>query len=246
MLIHADVKGLEVVTAAYLSGDKILCEEIKNGIDIHASNQERFKLPDRIIAKILKFRIIYGGTGYSFSRDPDFMNVSRSEDFWNDIITEYYNKYVGIAQWHKQLVDTVLRTGELIMPTGRIFPFNRIDVAKNTAKWRPKILNYPVQGTGADLVAIGRVTLWRRIKHLGLPCLFQSTVHDSIDLDVDNDLDLCYNICSIVEKSIQDIPVNFKRLFGVDFTLPVNCEIGFGPNLGELEKYDAKNHRSKS
>jgi len=246
MLIHADVKGLEVVTAAYLSKDPVLCEEIRDGVDIHSENQKRFELPNRVLAKIFKFRLIYGGSAYSYAHDPDFTTVSSSEKYWQDVIDEYYNKYKGIALWHKHLVEEVQTKGRLVMPTGRMFPFPRLEVIKNLAKWRPKILNYPVQGTGADLVAIGRVALRRRIKKLELPVLFQSTVHDSIDLDIDNDVDLCYNICSIVEKAINDIPLNFKRLFGVEFNLPVGCEIGFGPNLKDLTKYDAKNYHPQS
>ncbi len=154
-------------------------------------------------------------------------------------------KYRGIAQWHAQLVRTVLDTGQLVMPTGRIFTFDRADVAKRTRFWRPKILNYPVQGTGADLVSIGRVTMWKRLRKAGLPVLFQSTVHDSVDLDVnlpvDNSLDTCYNICRVVDQSIKDIPINFMRLFGKQFDLPVSCEIGYGPNLKDLTAWHSEN-----
>ena len=56
MLIEGDAKALEVVGAAYLSGDKVLCQEIIDGVDIHGENQKRFGLTTRLIAKTLKFR----------------------------------------------------------------------------------------------------------------------------------------------------------------------------------------------
>jgi DNA polymerase I-like protein with 3'-5' exonuclease and polymerase domains len=60
MLINCDVKGLEVVVAAQLSGDKTLSREILDGEDIHANNQSAFGLgegkPGRLLAKIFKFR----------------------------------------------------------------------------------------------------------------------------------------------------------------------------------------------
>lgn len=60
MLINADVRGLEVVVAGELSQDKVLCQEIKDKVDIHEGNRDRFKLgegkPGRLIAKIFKFR----------------------------------------------------------------------------------------------------------------------------------------------------------------------------------------------
>ena len=110
------------------------------------------------------------------------------------------------------------------------------DVGARTWFWRPKILNYPVQGTGADLVAIGRVTMWKRlnkVRNSQYPLLFVSTVHDSIDIDVHP----WYNIgtvCGIINSSIEDISTNFERLFKVPFNLPVTCEIGYGRSLAEL------------
>ena len=65
MLVNVDVKSLEIVVAAQLSGDKVLQREIINGEDIHANNMAAFKLPSRLIAKIFVFRLIYGGSAYS-------------------------------------------------------------------------------------------------------------------------------------------------------------------------------------
>lgn len=76
MLINCDIKGLEVVVAAQLSGDPVLCQEILERVDIHDANRVRFGLggptgppvegesqdvkaarkAGRLIAKIFKFR----------------------------------------------------------------------------------------------------------------------------------------------------------------------------------------------
>lgn len=121
------------------------------------------------------------------------------------------------------------------MPTGREFHFPRREVVDRLSYWRPKILNYPVQGTGADLVCIGRVTAWKRLRAADVPVTWQSTVHDSLDIDVKE----CYTIkvCEIVNKSIMDIPTNFYRLFGHEFNLPVNAEVYYGHSLGDLTLY---------
>lgn len=61
MIVNADVKSLEVVVAAELSGDKTLSQEIIDKVDIHDSNRIAFGLgegkPGRLIAKIFKFRL---------------------------------------------------------------------------------------------------------------------------------------------------------------------------------------------
>lgn len=60
MLVNADVKSLEVVVAAELSGDKVLSQEIIDKVDIHDSNRVAFGLGDgkagRLLAKVFKFR----------------------------------------------------------------------------------------------------------------------------------------------------------------------------------------------
>jgi hypothetical protein len=56
MIVAGDVKALEVVTAAYLSQDDVLCKEIRDKVDIHEENRRRFNLPSRLIAKTFKFR----------------------------------------------------------------------------------------------------------------------------------------------------------------------------------------------
>lgn len=131
------------------------------------------------------------------------------------------------------------------IPTGRIYSFNRAEVASQTWFWKPKIINYPVQGLGADLVAIGRVTMWRRLGKIiesEYPLLFVSTVHDSVDIDVnlglDKPMERCYTICRIIKNSIRDIPLNFYRLFGQEFDLPIDAEIKYGNNLGQLEIFN--------
>lgn len=238
MLIHADVKGLEVVTAAYLSQDEVLCTEIRDKVDTHEENQKRFGLPTRLVAKTFKFRLIYGGSAYGYAHDPEFTAVSRSQKYWQDVIDEYYHKYSGMAKWHNSLVEEVKRSRKIVLPTGREFHFEPL-VFRGEHKWpRTQILNYPVQGTGADLVAIARVTMHKRLKALKYPVLFQSTVHDSVDIDcLDNDLGMVYNVCQVIKQSVEDVPLNFYRLFGAVFNLPVSCEIGFGRNLGDLQEY---------
>lgn len=56
MIVNLDVKSLEIYVAAYLSQDKTLYKELLDGADIHGINQRDFKLPERVIAKILVFR----------------------------------------------------------------------------------------------------------------------------------------------------------------------------------------------
>ena len=194
----------------------MLIEELNRKVDIHAVNQEAFKLPDRVIAKILVFRILYGGNEYSFVHDLDFASVSTSLKYWKKVIDRFYEKYNGIAQWHANIIREVGRTGRLTTPLGRSYVW---DLHKYGSYKIPEteVKNYPVQGTGADLVAMARCSLRRRWKDANIRGYMVSTVHDSIVLDVhpesiDKACDLLYNV-------FVDLPGNVSRIFGVEFTL---------------------------
>jgi DNA polymerase I-like protein with 3'-5' exonuclease and polymerase domains len=119
------------------------------------------------------------------------------------------------------------------MPTGRIYKFEPI-IIRGSAKWpRTQILNYPVQGTGHDIVTIARVSLWKRIRadEALREVKFISTVHDSIVLDMPSSDSLLERVCNITHGVFNDIPANFNKLFGATLNLPIQCEISVGNNL---------------
>lgn len=235
MLLNVDVKGLEVAAAAYLSQDKVMLAEQRDiTFDLHADNQKVFNLPDRLSAKRYIFKMIYGGTAFGFARDPDLDIVSKSEKFWQEVIERTYDKYKGLAKWHKYLVQTVIQDWKIEIPTGRVFSY---EPPYDEYKLRPKILNYPVQGFGADVVMLIRLSLWNRIKHLSNKVKLINTVHDSIVIDLPEDM--LYNISMVVEKVFEDFPTNFQRVFKQEFNLPLRCEMEFGRDSYNMEKFNA-------
>jgi len=231
MLIEADSKALEWLGAVYLSKDKTGYDEIRQGIDQHSDNQARFRLPSRLVAKTFVFRLIYGGTAYAYANDPEFTHVSKSDKYWQDIIDQFYGKYQGLHRWHSGLMREVIRTGQLVMPTGRVYKYER----NERNEWpRTTILNYPVQGLGADLMAIARCSLFKRIKKLGILCDFISTVHDSIILDTPEDN--VPRVLQVINDVWKDLPKNFEVLFKVPFDLPCRVECKVGPDWGSTKE----------
>lgn len=227
MLIQADANALEVRAVAFLSQDEVLMDELKNGVDIHTANQHKLGLPDRGIAKVFKFRTIYGGNEYSFANDPNFSGISSSTKFWKEVLDKYFSKYKGMALWHNKIIRQVVNNkGVLEMPYGRRYQFKKFDGSyKDT-----QIKNFPVQGLGADIMAIARVSAYNRIKKLGYgdKCLFVNTVHDSIILDVDEKV--CDNniIVETLHSVFEDVPKNFEKLFGIEFNVPMKAEVMAG------------------
>jgi len=237
MLLQADAKQLEWVGATYFSQDKVAMQEIWKGVDQHADNQSRFGLPSRLIAKTFVFRLIYGGSAYSYAHDPNFRDIG-NEVFWQKIIDKFYKKYEGLQKWHDLILFKAKKAGRLVMPTGRTYYYEP-EIKHGKAYWpRTKILNYPVQGLGADLMAIARVSLRNRFKeHKGVKLV--NTVHDSIILDFDTRVWDNSSIVELVDSCFTDIPKNFKKLFGYPFNLPMRVECQIGPSWGEMEIINA-------
>ncbi|UOF81994.1 DNA polymerase [Caudoviricetes sp.] len=235
MLLQADAKQLEFVAASYLSQDQTAIKEIWDGTDQHTDNQQRFGLPSRLIAKTFVFRLIYGGSAFSYANDPNFSSIG-NEPYWESIIEQFYTKYKGLKKWHETIFDTVRRDRKLVMPTGRVYNYEPT-IRGDTVKWpRTKILNYPVQGLGADLMCLARVAAFNRLKN-NPSVKFINTVHDSLILDI-NEKE-CYNISTVVETvrgAFEDVPKNFQKLFGKEFNLPMRVDIELGPDWGNMEK----------
>ena len=237
MIIEADASGLEVVCAAYLSQDKVLMGEIWDGVDIHGRNQDVLKLPERVIAKIFIFRLVYGGTAYSYANDPDFNYISRDPKYWQKIIDVFYDKYQGIYKWHNALLNEVQLKGGYSSPTGRRYKFEPV-LKRGEFSWPlTTIKNYIVQGLGADLMSIARVSAKRGLKDR---VLFVATVHDSIVVDSPNEI--VYDVCEVLENVFVDIPKNFETVFGKEFNLPMKGECMFGPCWAKDKMEKFKRH----
>lgn len=239
MLVNIDVKSLEWVTVVWFAQDPVGMDEILKGVDQHSVNQNVFGLPERRIAKIFVFRLIYGGSKWAYALDPDFNWISKDPKYWQKVIDKFYDKYQGIAKQHAAWVREATTTGKLVMPTGRVFQFDRYQNKRGEWEWpRTQILNYPVQGTGHDIVTIARVSLWKRVKNDDRlrDCVdFVSTVHDSIVLDVRPGTSIDH-LQLVIRMVFDDIPSNFRALFGVELNLPIQGEIKVGNNLLDMKE----------
>ena len=236
MLIQVDASQLEWRTALEISKDWVGINEILEGEDTHAKNQAAFGLPSRLIAKIFLFRTIFRGSGWSFANDPDFMHVSTSAAFWDDMNEKFYNKYSSLNKTHHLWKDIVMSGKPIVGPLGREWTINIHRDFRGELKipWT-QLVNFPVQGTGADVMMLARLSASKRIKNAGIQARLISTVHDSIIWDTeDKYLEPIRDICDGV---FADLPKNIERLFGYKWETPMAMEAKYGPNMKEMERF---------
>jgi DNA polymerase I-like protein with 3'-5' exonuclease and polymerase domains len=166
--------------------------------------------------------------------DHNFKDIG-DEKYWQNIIDKFYDKYKGLSKWHKDIVDTVKKQFYLEMPTGRRYDYKpEVNSMGNVKFPRTRILNYPVQGLGADLMSIARVSIANRLRGKQNVDLI-NTVHDSVMIDFDDTKNDSDELVSIVEQAFHDIPANFYRLFGSKFNLPTRVDIQVGNHWGEMK-----------
>lgn len=237
MLIQADASALEWRVLIELAQDKVAIQEVVNKEDTHSKNQEAFGLPSRLISKKYLFRTIYRGTGWAFANDNDFLHVSSDPHYWDDINEKFYTKYKGVDNCHKKWYDISMKDQNIVGPLGRewYIPLER-DKYNNLKLPINKITNYPVQGTGADIILIARVSFFNKLKKLGLQDVIKliSTVHDSIVVDAPLEyLELCIQL---FHEAFASLIPNIKKIFGYTWVTPLTCECKYGTTMSQMEK----------
>lgn len=233
-LVNGDYKHLEWDTAVFQSKDKLAYKELWDDFDIHSDNRERLKLPTRLVAKTFLFRLIFGGSAPAYANDPEFAYISDSQRYWQRAIDTFYEKYSGLARWHSSLVDEVIRNGGVYtIPSGRTYKFQR--VWKNGQReWpRTKILNYPVQGLGADMMSLARVMACNRVARESPTSKFVCSVHDSLLFDCPSDQ--VDKVVDIIYEVWYNLPSTFEKTWGMKYDLPCRVEVQVGDTWGKME-----------
>ena len=247
MLLKADASQLEWRVKVFLAQDPVGMKEINEEYPIHDDNQKVFGLPTKTIAKVFLYRIIFAdsfgekgfrGPAFAYANDSDFMGTSTSAKFWEKVIEQFYDKYKGVYNNSVNLIREAIETGRVESPSGRFYNY-QIETKSGRNDWpRTKILNHIVQGLSADFVMIARRLIYQRLKQMkgfGKTILLINTVHDDCELDVDNDPELVYNICTLNQKAFADIPKYFEKYYGTKVNVPMAAEIKFGFSLYEPE-----------
>ena len=153
--IEYDYKALELRIATLLSGDPLFLENFATGTDPHRDTAARIfgKDPkditkdERDMSKIANYQMIYGGSPIELWKTItiDYPNVAlwtveRLHEKWFDLHRIVYG-------WQQEQIRFTRRDGYVECPfSGRRQYYLDGDVDVN------ECLNFPVQGTGADII----------------------------------------------------------------------------------------------
>jgi hypothetical protein len=216
-----------------IAGEATGLKEIIAGEDAHELNRVAFNLPSRLISKKYLFRTIFNrGKGYAFTVDPEFMHVSTSQKYWDDVGRKFYTKYAAIEELYKKNTKLVMDGKPIVGPLGRFWPIEMERDFRGELKVpETKLVNYIVQGTGADVMCIARVSFTNRLKKKawGKHVKQIGTIHDSLLCDCPSEL--VQEVVNLYYQVFDDLPLNIKKLFNYDWQTPLGCEASAGPNM---------------
>lgn len=240
MFIGADLSAIEWRVLIETCRDPVGMKEILDKEDIHTNNQIAFSLPSRLIAKVYLFRSIYNrGKGYAFTLDPDFMHVSTSAKYWDEVGQKFYKKYAGIEELYKQNIKLITQGKPLVGILGRewLIPMEH-DYKGDLKIPETKAVNYPTQGTSADIMMLMRISFWNRLQKQSWASEVKlvSTVHDSVTCDAPSKYK--QHIGNMFHEVVDDLPKNIQKLFNYTWVVPLACETKAGPNLKDMTKFE--------
>lgn len=124
-------------------------------------------------------------------------------------------------------------------PTGTIYSFRTYDAPSwlkkkgiNDSFMPTELKNYPIQGTGGEIVQIQLGLLWRHFvsnDNYGGRALLCNTVHDCVWID--SAPEVVMQVAADTKRILESVPETLMRLYGLHSPVPFPVEVEQGDNL---------------
>ena len=204
----ADYSQAELRVIAYYTGDPVMGEVYRTGEDLHARTQEGIEalcgraIPRRL-AKIIAFGIAYGMTKVGLQRRAK-ISMEDAELFYN----AFFERYATIIPFRDNLAARARqRPGCWIMNLFgqmRRLPKLNSHVKREYRRAERQMISTFIQGTAAWLTKESMVRIHETIKEEKLPADLVNTVHDEVQLDVDEGYEA--KVSKMVVEKMEDYP----------------------------------------
>ena len=222
------------------------------------SNHPEYKLWHgyRTDAKVFSFQRAYGAGAAKISA-----TTGMAVDDVKDLIEAEEILYPDIISFNQGVEQTVqksavpfrdpirgfrtFRRGTWQAPTGTMYSWRTYDAPKwakdkgITDTFMPtEMKNYPVQGTGGEIVQMQLGLLWRHFvanDNYGGRALLCNTVHDCVWID--SEPDVVHEVAADAKRILESVPESLERIFGIHSPVPFPCEVEVGNNLYDKQVY---------
>jgi len=227
LLLSADYSQIELRVLAHLSGDPVFCEAFSRGEDIHTRTaSEVFDLMPALVtpemrrqAKTINFGVIYGQGAFSLAKE-----LGVSTKVARQFIDSYFERHSGARAFLDSCVRSAEKDGFVTTILGRRLPIP--DISSTNANIRSfaqrNAINYPIQGSAADIIKQAMVRVSGRMKDEGLRSRLIMQVHDELIFEVPEE-----------ELRTMELLVSHEMEHAVPLLVPLKVDIGCGRNWSE-------------
>lgn len=199
-----DYTNLELVVLAYMADIPYLIDIFKRGLNVHDINTEKlFHITKndekwdtcRRIMKTIEFGRNYGGSikGIYHRMLAQNPGVRISFEEFKEMDAAYFGNMPEYFVYEKNVLNELKTTRKLKNAFGRIRIFLGTD-----SKIIREGLNFPIQSTASDIMAIGikrTIAAWKKLTTQGCQFYPCATVHDSLVFLVpDNEISLVLKV----------------------------------------------------
>lgn len=208
---------------------KIFKEELENrfGQVPHFNEIKKLASDLRTDSKPHSFKPLYAGE-YGTPEEMRYYKAFRE-------------KYPVLNETQEAWTFEVLATGKLVTATGLIFywPGTKMDPRGQITNKR-NIYNYPIsEFAGGEIVPVGVICLWHRLKSLNAKTFIVNTIHDSVIAEVAPDEEELYSAVG-KQSFIDDVYVYLYKNYGIDFNVPLEVEIDINENWHDSQSWQDK------
>ena len=227
VILAADYSQIELRVLAHLSQDPVFCDAFSRDEDIHTRTaSEVFGLfPEMVTsemrrqAKTINFGIIYGQGAFSLAKQ---LGVARNvaEKF----ISAYKEHHSGAIAFLDSCITSAKETGYVTTILGRKLPI--ADITSSNGNLRSfaerNAINYPIQGSAADIIKQAMIGVDRAIRDKGLQSRLIMQVHD----------ELVFEVLEAELEQMREL-VNREMSQAVALKVPLKVDINHGRNWSE-------------
>lgn len=227
VIMSADYSQIELRVLAHLSNDAVFCHAFANDEDIHTRTAaEVFDLfPEMVTpemrrqAKTINFGIIYGQGAFSLAKQ---LGIARktAEEF----INAYKERHHGAISFLDSCVREAEEHGCVRTILGRRLPIPDIHSSNGNvlAFARRNAINYPIQGSAADIIKCAMIRVDSRISQERLHSRLIMQVHDELVFEVPE-----------TELVAMEQLVEEEMEHAVETRVPLKVDISYGANWSE-------------
>jgi len=227
VLLSADYSQVELRILAHMADEPALKEAFARGEDIHRSTAsevlglfpEMVTDEQRRAAKAINFGVVYGISAFGLAKQ---LGINRREA--QQFIDTYFERYPGIRTFMDACIAEAREKMYVTTLLGRRCAIPEINSKNGAVRGYAErnAINYPVQGSAADIIKVAMVKIAARLAEEGLQARMLLQVHDELVFDVPQaELE---KVSALVKSEMQG---------AVDLSVPLLVEVGSGRNWRE-------------